>query len=135
MILRLIASLLLAVVPVLGAAQSPIPPGSRIYVEPFNSDKFELQPRLEIQLTKYGFRVVLDPERADYRAKWSYTHGASTYASFRLFDANGDLAYVGEGKNPGFGTIINKAGSTWGCLRRATAQLVANGRSVNEQRR
>lgn len=102
-----------------GEARAIVAPGSRLYVEPFDGDKFSLRQRVETELLKYGYRVVVAPEKADFRVKWSYTHGTSTYASVQVIDRNDEVVHYDEGKNPGFGTIINKAGSTWGCVRRA----------------
>lgn len=102
-----------------GSARQAIPPGSALYVEPFSGDSFSMQARLENQLMEYGYRVVSRPDTADFLVRWSYTHGASTYATVRVVSPDDQVLYVQEGKNPGFGTIINKVGSTWGCIRRA----------------
>ena len=102
-----------------GEARVKIPPGSKIFVEPFSGDQYSLQGRVETELLKYGYTLVTSPDKAEFHAIWSYVHGATTYASFRVANANDEVVYFDESKNPGFGTLLNKVGSTWGCIRRS----------------
>jgi len=102
-----------------GEARAKVPPGSKIFVEPFPGDQYSLQGRVETELMKYGYTLVTKPDNADFHAIWSYVHGATTYASFRVANSNDEVVYFDESKNPGFGTLLNKVGSTWGCIRRS----------------
>lgn len=101
------------------AQMGSIAPGSSLYIEPFSEDRFSMEDRLGNALLKSGYRLVADPSRAQYVIKWSYVHGAFPYASVRVLSPQGDVVSFGEGKNPGIGTILNKVGTTWGCIRRA----------------
>lgn len=95
-----------------------VPSGAAIYIEHFSADQFSIEDRLGDALMRRGYRLVASSDRAQYVVKWSYAHGASTYASVRVLNPSGDVLSFGEGHNPGFGTIINKTGSTWGCVKR-----------------
>lgn len=98
---------------------SSVPSGSAVYVEPFEGDAFHLLGRLESEVIRAGYSVVDSPERASFTIKWSYSHGAVTYATVRIVNSDGVVVHLGESRNPGFGTIINKNGATWGRVRKA----------------
>lgn len=111
--------LILSPVAAYASLTGSVPSGSAVYVEPFDGDKFHLQGRLEAEVLKAGYGVVDSPEKAAFTIKWSYSHGAITYATVRIVNSDGAVIHLGESRNPGFGTIINKNGATWGRVRKA----------------
>ena len=121
MILLLAVGLFLSPFPASASLTGSVPSGSAVYVEPFEGDHFYLKGRLESEVIRAGYRVVESPDRGVFTIKWSYSHGASTYAAVRIVNDQGEVVHLGESRNPGFGTIINKNGATWGCIRRALA--------------
>lgn len=98
-----------------------------IYIEDFSGDKFNIKQRLEFELSRIGLNPILEKEKSDYILRWQYTYASfGTNASVRLINKNGETVYLGEGKNPGFGTWISKTGATWGCFKRALEDLEKN---------
>ena len=91
-----------------------------VFIEDFSGDRFNIKQRLEFEFAKMGFNPTLDKEKSDYTLKWQYTHAAfGTNATVRLINKSGETVYLGEGNNPGFGTLLNKTGATWGTFERA----------------
>lgn len=99
-----------------------------VFIENFSGDRFNIKQRLEFEFAKMGFNPTLDKGKSDFILKWQYTHAAfGTNASVRLVNKNGKTVYLGEGDNPGFGTLFNKTGTTWGCFERALEGLGLTG--------
>ena len=95
-----------------------------VYIEKFDGDQFQIKSRLEFKFVELGFESVSEKGKADVVLIWRYTHAAfGTNATVRLVDRSGKTVYLGEGDNPGFGTLLNKTGATWGCFERALAGL------------
>jgi len=94
--------------------------GATVFIENFIGDKFNIKQRLEYEFAKMGFKTIQDKEKSDYILKWQYTHAAfGTNSSVQLLNNKGETVYLGEGNNPGFGTLLNKTGATWGTFERA----------------
>lgn len=96
-----------------------------VYVEPMDGDGFGLHQKIESALAKRGFDPVSDPARASMRLRARYTFAATdTVATVRLSDAaTGDGIYYGEGKNAGWGTLMDPGGAIMGCFERALSDL------------
>lgn len=96
-----------------------------VYVERMDGDGFGILERIESHLALRGYDPVSDPARASMRLKARYTFDPyNTVATVRLSDAaTGDGLYYGEGKNGGFGTLVNPSGAIMGCFERALSDL------------
>ena len=98
--------------------------GNSVFIEKFSGDKFNMKERLEYKFAKMGFNPIESKEKSDYTLKWRYAHAIfGTNVSVRLINSDGVVVYLGEGDNPGFGTLLNPTGSIWGCFERALAGL------------
>lgn len=127
-ILSLLGATLIALTACSGnySVREPIDRGryKTVYIENFDGDRFQIKPRLEFKFVELGFESVPEKGKADLVVSWRYTHAAfGTNATVRLVDNTGKTVYLGEGDNPGFGTLLNKTGATWGCFERALAGL------------
>lgn len=98
-----------------------------VYIEPITGDGYGIAAQLESMLIRRGYDPVPDPAQASMRLRATYTFAAyDTRATVRLSDAaDGSSIYVGEGKNPGFGTLMNPASAIAGCFERALDNLPA----------
>ena len=98
--------------------------GKSVYIEDFSRDRFNIKDRLEFELSKMGFNPTSNKDESDFILKWQYIHAAfGTNASVQLINNIGETVYLGEGDNPGWGTLLNKTGATWGCFERALQGL------------
>lgn len=96
-----------------------------IYIEPMPGDGHGIAPELEALLIRLGYDPVSDPSRAAMRLYASYVFDPyNLRATVRISDANtGDNIYRGEGKNRGFGTLVNPSSSILGAFERALSDL------------
>lgn len=98
-----------------------------VYIEPIMGDGYGLASQIESLLIRRGYDPVPDPAKASMRLRASYALAAyDTRATVRISDAaDGSSIYVGEGRNPGFGTLMNPGGAIVGCIERALDRLPA----------
>lgn len=95
-----------------------------VYFERITVDPYGVSDAMEIALAKAGYNPVSDPSRARFALKYSFNFDPyNMLASMRIVDSNGDSVYFGEGKNPGWGTMINPRSAMAGCIERAFSNL------------
>lgn len=96
-----------------------------VYFERVNVDPYGVSNAMEMALARAGYDPVSDKSRARYELKYSFNFDPySMTAIMRIVDAStGDSIYFGEGKNRGFGTMMNPASSMAGCIERAFSEL------------
>lgn len=89
-----------------------------VFIEPIEPDTYELMKSAEIALGRKGYDAVKDESRASFRFKTAlFHHRTEMTVTSRLVDAaSGDVVYFGEGKNYGFGTVIDSRGAIFRCL-------------------
>lgn len=109
-----------------GNYAKPIDQANRtIYFERIEPDGYGLNNQIELALIKVGFQPVSDPARAGYRLRLAMDWNPyNMTALVRVTEsATGDSVYLGEGKNKGWGTMVNPSGAMSGCLERAMENL------------
>lgn len=98
-----------------------------VYIEPITGDGYGITTQLESMLIRRGYDPVPDPAQASMRLRATYVFSAyDTRATVRISDtADGSSIYVGDGKNSGWGTLLNPPGAIAGCFERALDNLPA----------